>query len=164
MANRRSEALLNRRVDQVRRFERAYESCLRKEQKAVATASEDFSVADVRVIAELGFAAGGASEAWLAWRLDLDTGYLCRIVKKLRAYGLVESRASSKDGRMRDWELTKDGCDFAARIEDGHRARVRSALDLLPTRDQRRIVRAIGVIERLLMQDAIRHRLGLAAP
>src|SRR6188768_720040 len=100
----KSDDLLWRRVDQVRRFERIYESHQRKRRRAVAT--EDFTIADMRVVNELGFAGGGANGAWLAWRLDLDTGYVCRILKKLEAYDLALSRNSHHDRRTREWELT----------------------------------------------------------
>lgn len=124
-------------MDVVWRFERTYGAYLRKVRKAVAT--EDFSV------------------AWLAHRLDYDTGYMCRILKKLQAYDLVTPGPSDRDGRMRDWTLTKRGRAFAASIESEHRDRARSALDALDPDEERRLVDAMRVIEEILSTDALRH-------
>src|SRR5688572_13037913 len=70
-------------LDRMRAFERWYEFYLRKSQSLAS--NEDFSVNDIRVLQELFFAESGASGAWLAHRLDLDEGYLCRILQKLMA-------------------------------------------------------------------------------
>ena len=144
----------DRSLDVLWRFERTYGAYLRKVRKAVAT--EDFSVADMRVIHELGLAQGEGSGAWLAETLDYDTGYMCRILKKLQAYGLVTPRASDRDGRMRDWVLTKHGWDFAASIECEHRDRARHALDTLDPDEEQRLVDAMRAIEEILSTDALR--------
>jgi DNA-binding MarR family transcriptional regulator len=148
---------LDSQIDRIRRFERVYEAHLRRSRRAVAT--EDFSVADTRVLHELWFAAGGGSAAWLAYRLDMDTGYLCRILKKLQAFGLVTSRPSADDRRMRDWELTKWGGEFAEGIEKEFRDRARSAFAALRPDEQRRLVDALPVIEEVLSRDAMRSAL-----
>lgn len=82
-------------VEQIRRFDRFYEKLLRKAVRAAA--NEDFSAADVAVLNELGWADGGCPGAWLGFRLDLDTGYLCRVLKKLEAFGLVAAVPSLAD-------------------------------------------------------------------
>ena len=92
-------------IERIRRFDRFYEKRLRKAVRAAT--NEDFSAADVRVLNELGWANGGATGAWLSYRLDLDTGYLCRVLKKLEAFRLVAPEASLADARMRTWELIR---------------------------------------------------------
>ena len=135
-------------LDQVRRFQRLYEHYLRKLQRTVS--SEDFNIADSRVIHELGFVEGGRSGAWIAGRLDLDAAYLCRILRKLEAHGLIQARDSGTDGRMKDWELTDLGRDFAASIEKEYRERARYAMIHLSHDDQRDLVAALAAAERLL--------------
>ena len=138
----------NQMVDQVRRFERRYDSYLRKTLKFVS--NEDFSVADVRAVHELSFAEGGGSGAWLAGQLELDEGYLCRILKKLEGHLLVRSRASESDGRMKEWELTKYGREFATSVENDFRERVRLGLYALLPDERRQLVDALRVVEPLL--------------
>ena len=135
-------------LDQVRRFQRAYEHYLRKLQRVVC--SEDFNVADSRVLHELGFVEGGVSGAWIAGRLDLNASYLCRTLKKLEAHGLIQARESGTDGRMKDWELTDLGRDFAESIEKEYRERARYAMIHLTNDEQRDLVAALAAAERLL--------------
>ena len=142
----------DRSIDQVRRLERLYERYLRKIERAVA--NEDFGVADTRVLHELGFAEGGVSGAWLAAQLDLDAAQVCRVLKKLEAYGLVLVRDSRGDRRMKDWELTRHGRDFADSIERQYRERACRALMALRPGEMRELVAAAAVVERLLRQMA----------
>ena len=142
-------------LDQVRRVERLYENYLRRVHRAVAT--EDFTIADSRVLHEMGFIEGGVSGAWIAARLDLDTAYLSRIFRKLEAYDLVLGRSSGDDGRMKDWELTDRGRDFAASIEKEYRdrTRLRLMIDLSPG-ELRELLAALSFAERLLLRAQIR--------
>lgn len=141
-------------IDQVRRFERLFERYLRKVQRTVAT--EDFGVADCRVLHELGFVDGGASGAFLAGRLGLDASYLHRILRKLEAYGLLGSRDSAGDGRMKDWELTDLGRNFAASIEKEYREGVWWALLDFSAEERHDLVAALAKAERLLQRHEVR--------
>ena len=144
-------------VDQVRRFERLYENYMRKARRTVAT--EDFNVVDSRVLHEMGFVEGGVSGAWLAGHLDLDASYLCRVLKKLEAHGLMRANESGSDGRMRDWELTDRGRDFAASIEKEYRERARWGLIDLTPGEERVLVGALALAERLLLRVATSFRI-----
>ena len=135
-------------VEQIRRFDRFYETLLRKAVRAAA--NEDLSAADVRVLNELGWSDQGSSGAWLSYRLDLDPARICRVLKKLQAFGLVASTDSPTDARMRTWGLTPLGREFADSIEAEYRERVlRLLLDVLPA-DQDRMIEAMRVIEHAL--------------
>jgi DNA-binding MarR family transcriptional regulator len=135
-------------VDQIRRFDRFYEQCLRNAVRL--SANEDLSVAEVRVLSELGWGAGGGCGAWLSGRLDIDAGYLSRVLRTLEAHQLVVSSDSLADARRRNWDLTPLGRQFAQGIEDEYRDRVlRMLLDVLPP-DRDRLVEAMHVIEEVL--------------
>lgn len=140
-------------VDVLRRFERVYENHLRKVRRAVA--NEDFTVTDIRVICELGFLKGGGSGAWLAFRVDVDAGYMCRVLKKLQAYGLVVAYASTSDRRMRNWELTRAGEEFATSIEAEHRERSSVMVYDLQPDERRQLVDATRALEKLLARAAM---------
>lgn len=135
-------------VQQIRRFDRFYETLLRKAVRAAA--NEDFSPADVRVLNELGWSEYGASGVWLSHRLDLHPARICRVLRKLQAYGLVEPAASPTDARMLTWDLTPLGRQFADSIEAEYRERVlRLLIDVLPA-DHKRLAKAMHVIEQAL--------------
>lgn len=105
---------------------------------------------DLRVLHELGLGGEGGSGAWLSYRLDLDPGHVCRVLKKLEARMLVTSRPSGRDGRMRGWDLTASGRSLADGIEVRHRQRVWDAILGLPPRTQQRLLRAMRAIEEIL--------------
>ena len=149
-------------VDQLRRFERLYEADLRRLERAQA--DEDFTAADVRLIHELGFVQGGVSGAWLCDRVDLNPGYVCRILGKLEAYGLVRASESSTDRRAREWELTDRGRDFFESIEASYRDRARSALMFLMAEERRRLVDAMAVIEDFLRRRSLSAPFGSPSP
>ena len=136
-------------LEQLRRFERLCELYVRRVQQPLAT--EDFSAMDMRVIQLLGMPQGAGSGAYLASCLDIDPGYVSRILKKLAAYDLVFARSSSKDARAREWELTGQGRGFAESIERRLRERSRVRIDFLPAHERRRLVVAMAIVEELLL-------------
>ena len=122
-------------VTQIRRFDRFYETIHRKAVRAAA--NEDFSTADVRVLNELDWSDGGGSGAWLSFRLDLGPARICRVLKKLEAYGLVSATGSPTDSRARNWDLTPLGRQFADDIESEYRDRVVwLLLDVMPAEQE----------------------------
>lgn len=141
-------------IDQIRRFDRFYAKRLAVQARAVA--NEDLSPADAAVLSELLWSEGGGSGAWLSFRLDLDSGYVSRVLKKLEANGLLVAVHSSADARMRTWELTALGREFAVGIEAEHRERVAVLLyGILPS-DHTRLVQAMRVIEEVLGATPVR--------
>ena len=145
---------LQERLDRLRRLDRLYSHFLDKRHPR--TPIEDFNAADVRVILELGFVAGGCSGTRLGSRLSLDEGYVCRTLKKLEAGGLVTSRRSGTDGRMREWELTRTGRAFAANREAEWRDMARWTLIALTADEQRRLAEAMTLIESVLLRYEMR--------
>ena len=68
---------------------------------------------EARLIFEIGQA--GSDARALRVRLGLDFGYLSRLLKSLKAQGLVELRCEASDGRLRRVALTRQGrTEFAA--------------------------------------------------
>ena len=140
-------------VERIRRFDRFYEKRLRKAVRAAT--NEDFSAADIRVLSELDWANGGCSGTWLSFRLDLDNGYVFRVLKKLEAWELIAPGDPLPDARTRTWDLTWQGREFARQIEKEYRDRVVGVLfDVLPS-EQARLVEAMRVIEEILGKRAM---------
>ena len=141
---------LQDRLDQLRRLDRRY--ALFRARRHSRAPIEDFNAADLRVIEELHMAAGGFSGSTLSSRLCLDQGYVCRTLKKLEGGGLVTSRRSTIDRRMRDWNLTKMGRAFAASQEAQWRDLAYWTLLMIPPDDQHRLAEAMTVIEKILLR------------
>jgi DNA-binding MarR family transcriptional regulator/ribosomal protein S18 acetylase RimI-like enzyme len=107
-----------------------------------------------RLLWEIGPA--GSDVRALRARLDLDSGYLSRLLRSLAADGLVDIRPSSTDGRVRTARLTGRG--RAERAELDRRADDVATSILRPLTDgqRERLVTAMAEVERLLAASAVR--------
>jgi DNA-binding MarR family transcriptional regulator len=83
-------------------------------------------------------------------RLDLDSGYLSRLVRALERDGLVAVEPSGDDGRVRTVRLTDDGRAERALIDDRSDALARSLLAPLGDDQRARLLDAMATVERLL--------------
>ncbi len=111
-------------------------------------------LAEARLLWEIG--PDGADVRRLRSRLDLDSGYLSRLLRSLERDGLVVVEPSQADGRVRTARLTSEG--LAERAELDRRSDDAAAAVLRPlTPSQRsRLVAAMAEVERLLLASAIR--------
>jgi len=82
--------------------------------------------------------------------LDLDAGYLSRLLRGFGRRGLVAASASATDRRQRHLQLTANGRRASDRLDDGSQKAVGTLLRRLTAADQRRLVSAVQTIERLL--------------
>ena len=107
-----------------------------------------------RLLWEIG--PGGARVRDLRTRLDLDSGYLSRLLRSLEDDGLVTIGPSRADGRVRVARLTSAG--RAERAEYDRRSDDAAAAILGPlTSTQRaRLAAAMAEVERLLTASAVR--------
>jgi DNA-binding MarR family transcriptional regulator/ribosomal protein S18 acetylase RimI-like enzyme len=94
--------------------------------------------------------ADGTDVRDLRVRLDLDSGYLSRLLRSLEADGLVEVTAASDDRRVRTARLTRSGRRARAALDRGSDALVRDMLEPLSPPDRDRLVTAMADVERLL--------------
>src|SRR6478672_9251348 len=93
-----------------------------------------------RVLWEIGPA--GRDVRLLRSRLDLDSGYLSRLLRSLENDGLIVVEQSGTDGRVRTARLTARG--LAASI-----------LGPLSPRQRARLVTSMAEVERLLVASAV---------
>ena len=142
------------RVGQIRSFNRTV-------TQRVGALSDAFlgrgrPLGQARLLWEIG--PDGAEVRTLRARLELDSGYLSRLLRSLAADGLVDVRRSRTDGRVRTARLTRRG--LAERAELDRRAGDVAASILRPLTDgqQDRLVSAMAEVERLLAASAVRVR------
>jgi DNA-binding MarR family transcriptional regulator/GNAT superfamily N-acetyltransferase len=109
---------------------------------------------EARVLWEIG--AAGCDVRRLRSRLDLDSGYLSRILRTLKAAGLIAVGASDHDRRVRTARLTKQGIAERALLDERSDALARSMLASLTDEQRERLVSAMAEVERLLTAAQIR--------
>lgn len=98
----------------------------------------------------------GCDVRLLRSRLDLDSGYLSRILRALEADGLVTVGASDRDRRVRTARLTRRGRAERALLDRRSDDLARSLLEPLSAAQRARLVEAMSEVERLLTSASAR--------
>jgi DNA-binding MarR family transcriptional regulator/GNAT superfamily N-acetyltransferase len=107
-----------------------------------------------RLLFEIGH--DGATAGELRARLDLDSGYLSRLLRSLERQGLVSTDPSSEDRRVRHATLTPAGMAELNDLNRDSDELARSILQPLSEKQRERLVEAMVEAERLLTASAVR--------
>ncbi|MEZ5834013.1 MAG: helix-turn-helix domain-containing GNAT family N-acetyltransferase [Dongiaceae bacterium] len=137
-------------VEAVRRFSRFY-------TRRVGVLNEgyngsEFSLTEARIIYELAHREA-ATAAELAKSLDLDPGYLSRVLKSFLERGLVQRQTSDIDARQQVLSLTDKGQQRFAELNARSRSDMAEMLGTLTPRQQQRLINAMSEIETLLSAE-----------
>ncbi|MBI5257945.1 MAG: MarR family transcriptional regulator [Burkholderiales bacterium] len=139
------------RVAALRRFNRFYTQRIGVLHEQLH--GSGFSLAESRVLWELAhLPAGepGLSAATLARRLDLDPGYLSRLLKGMKARRLLRQAPSPTDARQQLLSLSAAGRRAFAPLDAGSQAQMAELLAGVAPADQPRLLAALQTIEHLL--------------
>ena len=115
--------------------------------------ARDRSLGEARVLWEIG--TDGADVRALRWRLELDSGYLSRLLRALEHDGLVRIGPSVADGRVRRARLTRAGLAERAMLDQRSDELARSILEPLTDRQRDRLIAAMADVERLLTASMV---------
>ena len=138
-------------VDQVRRFNRTVTA-------RVGALDDGFlgrerPLGEARLLWEIGPQECEVRD--LRSRLQLDSGYLSRLLRSLEAAGLVAVTPSAGDRRIRVARLTAAGLAERAVLDERADAHARSLLAPLSPPQQARLVDAMRDVERLLTAASV---------
>lgn len=111
----------------------------------------DLPLGQARLLWEIG--AEGADVRELRRRLQLDSGYLSRLLRSLERRGLVRVSPSERDRRVRRVRLTAAGRAEWDELERRSDRLARSLLEPLGPRQRAELARAMRVTERLLLSS-----------
>jgi len=135
----------------VRRFNRFYTRQIGVLRKTYL--DSPYSLGEMRVLYEI--ANGDAVTAKdIGSTLDLDAGYLSRVLRNFEKRGLITRKASENDGRQSNLALTARGRQTFAPAEKRSQRDVADMLGKLEPRDQSHLVSAMETIEKLLGEPA----------
>jgi ribosomal protein S18 acetylase RimI-like enzyme len=107
-----------------------------------------------RVLWEIG--PDGCVVRSLRARLDLDSGYLSRLLRSLETGGLIRVERSGGDGRVRIARLTKQGVAERELLDQRSDELAVSILERLSERQRERLVAAMDEVSRLLTASMVR--------
>jgi DNA-binding MarR family transcriptional regulator/GNAT superfamily N-acetyltransferase len=116
--------------------------------------SRDRPLSQARVLWEIG--PDGCDVRTLRARLDLDSGYLSRLLRSLEGDALVMVERSGADGRVRRARLTSSGLAERAELDSRADAEAASILGPLSAAQRTRLVSAMAEVERLLVASSVR--------
>ena len=131
------------RVQAVRRFNRYYTKVLGV--LAEGLNQTPYTLTETRVLFELNQRDSTEVTA-LRKDLDLDAGYLSRLLAKFETEGLVSRGKSASDGRRQLVSLTETGRQTMAMLDERSDEEIGSLLAPLSESDQRAVVQAMAVI------------------
>jgi DNA-binding MarR family transcriptional regulator/GNAT superfamily N-acetyltransferase len=108
---------------------------------------------EARLLYEIG--RDGAEVRNLRARLELDSGYVSRLLRSLERQGLVEARPAADDGRVRRAALTPKGLREVAELDRLSDAFANSVLAPLSATQRDRLIAAMAEVERLMRASAV---------
>jgi DNA-binding MarR family transcriptional regulator/GNAT superfamily N-acetyltransferase len=122
--------------------------------------ARDRPLGQARVLWEIG--SDGCDVRLLRSRLDLDSGYLSRLLRTLENDGLVEVEQNGDDGRVRTARLTAQGLKERTVLDQRSDDLAASILEPLSESQRARLITAMGEVERLLIASTV--TVGIADP
>jgi DNA-binding MarR family transcriptional regulator/GNAT superfamily N-acetyltransferase len=150
-------AAIDARAERIRRFNRFYTGQIGVLQEGLL--QSNFSLAEARVLYEIANSKRAAA-AGIGKRLNLDAGYLSRIVKRLVKAGIVDRVPSGRDGRERVLSLTQKGGEQFAMLDRRSHEEVAAMLRRLQPGRQQELTRALETAQRLLSAPLLGAREG----
>jgi DNA-binding MarR family transcriptional regulator/ribosomal protein S18 acetylase RimI-like enzyme len=135
------------RIAAVRRFNRYYTRQIGVLRKTFL--DSPYSLAEARVLYEIAIN-DSPTATDIARSLDLDAGYLSRVLRNFERRGLIRKRASPKDGRQSHLTLTPRGRKSFMPLDVRSQGDTAAMLERLASADQARLVGAMATIEALL--------------
>lgn len=142
-----AQAALAPSIDTVRQFNRFYTRQIGVLHEGLL--KSPYSLTEVRVLYELAHRKQPAAKS-LCNDLQLDPGYLSRILADFEKRGLVEKKPSASDGRQNLLSLTAEGRKVFAPLEARAQQEVAGMLGRLSGAQQSQLLQAMLSIENLL--------------
>ena len=104
--------------------------------------NRDRALGEARLLYEIG--RDGAQVRNLRARLELDSGYVSRLLRSLERQGLVKARPAANDGRVRRVTLTRKGLREVTELDRRSDALARSVLAPLSAAQRDRLIAAMA--------------------
>ncbi|MFE3448046.1 GNAT family N-acetyltransferase [Nonomuraea sp. NPDC059194] len=146
-------SLTEARIAEIRAFNRFYTKVIGILQLGML--DSPYSLTEVRVLFELANAEGLVLEAGeLRRMLDLDAGYLSRILTRFETDGLVSRERASTDARKQVVRLTEAGSVLFARLDRRQSEQIGALLDGLSEQEQSRLTEGMAAIRAVLDRAA----------
>ena len=135
------------RIAAVRRFNRFYTRQIGVLRKTYLGSS--YSLGEMRVLYEIAHQ-GARTATDIARALDLDAGYLSRVLRNFEKLGLITRKPGADDARQSQLALTARGTKTFAPFERRSQSQASAMIGKRAANEQARLVAAMETIETLL--------------
>ena len=135
------------RVNAVRAFSRFYTNLIGLLREGLLRSP--YSLTEARVIFELA-RQGSMDLAEIRRLLDIDAGYLSRILSRFETDGLATRERSKTDGRRQIIRLARQGRAAFKMLDTRSTEQIRALLSRLGDEDQQRLVGAMKIIQEIV--------------
>jgi DNA-binding MarR family transcriptional regulator/GNAT superfamily N-acetyltransferase len=136
------------RIETVRAFNRFYTRRIGVLREGLL--DTPFTLAESRLLWEFAHHDKALTATELARALDLDAGYLSRLLRSFKERGLIQSTRSPTDARQAHLSLTPAGREAFAPLDTRSREQVAGLLDRLPEAQQQQLLQAMATLQQLL--------------
>lgn len=141
------DAKMRERAAEIRDFNRFYTNITGLVNRHIL--ESPYSLAEARVLLEID-AAGQCTARDLIQKIDIDPGYLSRMLSRFKKNGLVAQSASSADGRAKILSLTGKGQDAFRHLSETSNLQIMQLLKQFPEREQRKLLDSMQTIRTVL--------------
>ncbi|MDR3588517.1 MAG: helix-turn-helix domain-containing GNAT family N-acetyltransferase [Negativicutes bacterium] len=141
---------IDERAIQIRQFNRFYTNIIGLVNQTVL--ESPYSLAEVRVLLEID-KAGQCRASDLTGLLQIDPGYLSRMLARLKREQIITTARSLQDGRAQLLSLTDKGRRLFRGLSDSSTRQIIAMLEAIPGREQEKLVSYMQAI-----QDILSHR------
>lgn len=117
------------------------------------TLSSEFSLTEVRILYELANSEAPLTATAIASALQLDAGYLSRILRKFESKKFISRSVSPDDARQTILSLTKTGRGEFSKLNTRQNDEVHAMIENVSTENKARLVRCMEEIKSILDPD-----------
>ncbi len=140
-------SLRSKAVKAMRQFNRFYTRLIGLLDQHIL--ESDYSLSEVRVLYEIGHT-DQCTAGLLTETLQLDGGYLSRILKTFEQNGLISRKQLPTDGRTWLLQLTAKGKKLLHTLDERSSRQIEQVLQPLPVAEQEAVVSCMQTIQRVL--------------
>ncbi|HWR44134.1 helix-turn-helix domain-containing GNAT family N-acetyltransferase [Sporomusa sp.] len=135
------------RVAEIRKFNRFYTNIIGVVNQTIL--ESPYSLAEARVLLEI-VNATQCTASDLSEILQIDPGYLSRILRRFKKEGLIETNKSVTDGRSQILAITEKGRETYSQLSEASSTQLVHLLEQIPQGAQQKLVNHMAAVQNML--------------
>ncbi|NIG54535.1 MarR family winged helix-turn-helix transcriptional regulator [Chitinophaga sp. Cy-1792] len=134
-------------ISSIRAFNRYYTKLLGLLNRHLL--NSDYSLVEARIIYEI-HTNGPLSASQMMSEIEIDKGYLSKVLKQFEHAGLISKQRAVEDARITLLSLTAKGAALFTKLNSASEMQIEMLIDKLTAEEQRQLVGHMQAIQQLL--------------